>query len=516
MVISSDGTVYPCCYWNSYNNSGNPACGNTNDQTIDEIWNGEVYQDLRKHMAAGDLEAAGCKNCLAVEQGASLNLRWNRDAKAEEPAVSAYAQNIKLKRKEIRDAETVLESTPTVISLTPSEHCNLRCLHCYQDTTRGLAIRRGSLDDEIMALIPTMSEMIAGGGEPLLLPIWRRFINEYQADDNPYLQLSMSTNATYVTESILEGMAAFPKLGIIVSFDGATKDVYESVRLRGDFDEVMTNVEALVDLVNTKPESTFAFTYCVMKANFKGLPELLRMCTDRRLHYNLMPVMTWPIDQSIRCFNNPAVELVGWRTALDAARQIFEAEYIAKMDLAEPDEDALHVPWYEGGELLAARGHFDALDAAIPWELLDVEHHRVATDVPSEIFDEFRFAVDASWTPSVSGERLHQVPYFAKDLLVAVFDLVDDQPGEIRYYAPLNDDGSFEVHLPAGEYVLMPCPRNQAPGYVRPLTWRISVAASGAWQPVGDASSEVAVAISAGFTQAPWGLDWRTAEAGQE
>jgi len=515
MVISSDGTVYPCCYWNSYNNTGNPACGNTNEQTLDEIWNGEVYRNLRRNMAAGDLEAAGCANCLAIEQGATLNLRWNRDVKAEKPRRTAYALNMAQKRKEIRNHAEVLESTPTVISLTPSEQCNLRCLHCYQDATRGTAIRRGELTDEVLSLVPTLSEMIAGGGEPLLLPIWRRFITEHVSDTNPYLQFSMSTNATHLTDSILDGLASFAKLAIIVSFDGATADVYERVRVRGDYGEVVANIDTLVELVRSNPESRFALTYCVMRDNMVGLPDLLRFCIERELAYNLMPVMTWPIDQSIRCFNNPSAELPVWRTAIHEARQLFESEYVPIMDLVEPEVDGANVPWFEGGELLAARGHFDALEAAIPWGLLDVEHHPIDSRVPESIFGAVTSAVAASHEPAVTGDRLHQVPYFGSDLLVAIRPVRDATAGEVEYFAPIGDDGTFQVHLPAGEWECMPCPRNQAPGQVALLSWRLHVAHDGEVEVdlsgTNGAAGEVTVAIRNGFQDPLWGLDWATA-----
>lgn len=65
MNIDLTGEVVPCCFWSGYGNDGKPL-GNTNEQTLDEIWNGEAYRELRRANATGDLsEGHPCHECLA-------------------------------------------------------------------------------------------------------------------------------------------------------------------------------------------------------------------------------------------------------------------------------------------------------------------------------------------------------------------------------------------------------------------------------------------------------------------
>lgn len=64
MVIDLTGEVVPCCYWSGYGNTGEPL-GNTNLNTVDEIWNGDGYRDLRARMASGDLKDHPCGNCMS-------------------------------------------------------------------------------------------------------------------------------------------------------------------------------------------------------------------------------------------------------------------------------------------------------------------------------------------------------------------------------------------------------------------------------------------------------------------
>ena len=64
IIIDLTGEVVPCCFWSGYGNFGKPL-GNTNANTIDEIWRGEAYRDLRAKMASGNLSDHPSKSCMA-------------------------------------------------------------------------------------------------------------------------------------------------------------------------------------------------------------------------------------------------------------------------------------------------------------------------------------------------------------------------------------------------------------------------------------------------------------------
>jgi radical SAM protein with 4Fe4S-binding SPASM domain len=64
MVVDLTGEVVPCCFWSGYGNTGKPL-GNTNVNTVEEIWNGPGYQALRRANASGNLEGHPCRECMA-------------------------------------------------------------------------------------------------------------------------------------------------------------------------------------------------------------------------------------------------------------------------------------------------------------------------------------------------------------------------------------------------------------------------------------------------------------------
>ena len=252
MIIQADGTVEPCCYWTAHGNA-NPPLGNINESSIEEIWNGEGYRRLRQNMAAGDLAAAGCANCFALQQGQALALEYDEDCEKPEYRGTPYADNIRILKDEVSRGANVLTAKPTILSVTMSHKCNLACLHCYQNSSRDRHWVREQAWDEVSALIPTMVRLIAGGGEPLLLSHWRKFIAEFDPETTPLLNFAMTTNATVVKPEVLDGLKHFKSLHIIVSLDGANSRVYDKIRVNGSFPAVEKNIRVLQDAVGGRP-----------------------------------------------------------------------------------------------------------------------------------------------------------------------------------------------------------------------------------------------------------------------
>ena len=135
MIIHANGTVEPCCYWTAHGNA-NPPLGNINDNSIEEIWNNDNYQKLRRNMSRGDLEQAGCANCFAVKQGQTLGLEYDKDCELPQYSSTPYASNVRALKEEIARGATELAAKPTIVSVTASHKCNLACRHCWQNASR--------------------------------------------------------------------------------------------------------------------------------------------------------------------------------------------------------------------------------------------------------------------------------------------------------------------------------------------------------------------------------------------
>ena len=60
MYVSPGGDVTPCCVF------GTPVLGNVNKNTVEEIWNGDAYNEFRRRFRSSDPFDC-CKNCIHVE-----------------------------------------------------------------------------------------------------------------------------------------------------------------------------------------------------------------------------------------------------------------------------------------------------------------------------------------------------------------------------------------------------------------------------------------------------------------
>ena len=432
MIIQADGTVEPCCYWTAHGNA-NPPLGNINESSIEEIWNGEGYRRLRQNMAAGDLAAAGCANCFALKQGQALALEYDEDCEKPEYRGTPYADNIRILKDEVSRGANVLTAKPTILSVTMSHKCNLACLHCYQNSSRDRHWVREQAWDEVSALIPTMVRLIAGGGEPLLLSHWRKFIAEFDPETTPLLNFAMTTNATVVKPEVLDGLKHFKSLHIIVSLDGANSRVYDKIRVNGSFPAVEKNIRVLQDAVGGRPATavtTFGLCMSVMKSNIEHLPEFVRWAAEQGLLFSIHPVLSLPLSESLVAFNDPEREMRGWREALDEAREILRT-----IDTPALPELWRNVQKLKGRASRQSWPFFEALDEFIPWDLAFSKHYRVRLRIPDHALAEAK----QLWPR----ERIVFVVWSAVEW--------SGKRNPVTYHA-LIEDGCCEVSLPAGDH----------------------------------------------------------------
>lgn len=418
MVVDATGAVSPCSFWSGFGND-NGLMGDSNSQSILEIWNSPKYQLLRKHMAEGDLEAAGCSKCFALKNELPMSLDY--DPRCEEDGPSPYKANIETLKQEIDTGATCLKSKPTVVSFTPTHACNFRCTHCYQQDTRSTKVTREQVFQEVRELFPTMVQVIAGGGEPFIQPFWKDFIESYKVEDNRYLKFGTATNASMMSEKIFQGLSHFSRLNINISFDGGSKEVFEKVRVHGNYEKVIGNIHEIKKLVSTKPESQAGLCMSVMKSNILDLPNFIKLSAGLDLPFSFSPVTVMPPDESLCCFNNIQEETKGWREALASARAEIGRSF---------KEIYLH------GDLSAVstwQHYINVLEQEIPWHFLDEKHHEWELEFKPGFLNSFQ-------------------PYFQKyDPLVYIYKTGPSWRGSNQYYAKVAQN-KFKVYLPDGKY----------------------------------------------------------------
>jgi MoaA/NifB/PqqE/SkfB family radical SAM enzyme len=440
-MVEGTGVVHPCAYRGNYGNTGDhPPLGNLNIQTISEIWNGPEVRELRRNMAAGDLKAAGCTGCLAIAQGSALQLEYDVEADQEKAPYSAYRANLDLKRAEIAAGKDEIVSKPLVLYVTPTHKCNLRCTHCYQASSRSQTIERKALESEIKDLMPYLSDIIPGGGEPLILPFWVNLLTDFDRTVNPYLRLATATSASHVSEAVFRGLSRFKRLQIMVSFDGPDKETFESIRKNAKFETVIANLRRFQEIAEPITENGIVMHISVMKQNIRLLPDLIRLAAALEVPFNLQPVVAYPIDHSLRCMRMGPGEMAGWKEALDETSQLIDSVLLpaliarnARLGHARPDGLLAHLPM-----------HIDAVRSLIPWDAFKGEYGWYYGSIPST----HRPYLDILLRKGRHGIQPNNPVYVA---FAAIADAVTAEP---HHYGIVNEDGTFSAFLPAGRYVL--------------------------------------------------------------
>ncbi len=425
LMIDAAGVVQPCAYRGNYTNIRNAEpFGNVNTQSLAEIWNGPVAQRVRSCMASGDLEGAGCGDCLALKQGHKLGIEAAQFIVKD----TKYADNIALKNIEFDTGAASISSLPTILYYTPSHHCNLRCVHCYQGTSRSLSVR-DSADTQVLELLPYLSDIVAGGGEPLILPVWRRLVENFDEKLNPHLRFCTTTNAMFLRDDVIEGLRRIPRIAIIVSIDGIG-DTFEAIRDRADWPTFSRNMRSLHAMCVDKG-APFGLNVSVMKQNVVELAQLVDLAAELETLVNFQPVVAYPIDCSLRCFNTPPAN---WEQHFDSAQKSLD-RLVSVLKRAGSRFKGWDNLWSFESQAIQAKAARDL----VPWHLFERRHTRTLQTVPE------------ANRPAVSFVREYSVSQNWPRATACIVFAEKGNP-EPHWYGPIDENFCCEVSLPSGQF----------------------------------------------------------------
>jgi pyrroloquinoline quinone biosynthesis protein E len=138
---------------------------------------------------------------------------------------------------------------PLAVDIEPTNFCNLTCQHC-QVTHWQKTKNRLTMNDFKSWVKPfkTASRIkLQGMGEPFLNKELPAIIKQLEKD---HFYIEVVSNGTIMNEEIYEVVTQTRHFNITISFDGADKGTFESIRVGSDFDEIKTN---LTKMIQAKP-----------------------------------------------------------------------------------------------------------------------------------------------------------------------------------------------------------------------------------------------------------------------
>lgn len=171
---------------------------------------------------------------------------------------------------------------PRVVHIEPTVRCNLKCIHCdhtYWDRKCPDLTYEGFR--HIIDQMPDLNRVIMHGmGEPLLNKDIHRMV-EYASKERK-LKTIMSSNGNLMNEAHARQLIANGLQVLSFSMDGATKETYEKIRVRGNFDRLVKNIRRLVELKNEMNSKTpwVYFSMVCMKDNIHEFLKLIELAKE--------------------------------------------------------------------------------------------------------------------------------------------------------------------------------------------------------------------------------------------
>ena len=156
-------------------------------------------------------------------------------------------QNLELARRNFETRATVLDNSPTRLTIETTAICNLRCVMCphsFGGVDRPNHMPLELFEKMVEPMARAERAQLHGIGEPLASPaLWRAVENNYFDVD---AALTINTNLTLLNERRLQKlMEVQARFTLNVSLDAATAATYKRIR-GGEFSEVITNISRLL------------------------------------------------------------------------------------------------------------------------------------------------------------------------------------------------------------------------------------------------------------------------------
>jgi MoaA/NifB/PqqE/SkfB family radical SAM enzyme len=309
LIVRQDGGAQ-VCNWTPRRVRANGSTMSVNRDSLAEIWNSTELGQMRDDMLNGRRVAA-CRNCYELEDGGALSPRQRANEAWQEGFINETGQTMSSLIAQLERASRVEAEPPRFLQLDVGNLCNLACRTCNPGASSRVAAdpvhaswTGGSASakepgHQWFTSRPAIEAIIAGcrnlrqlhilGGEPFLIKEIRDVLDVLvQAGLAAGIELSMHTNGTRVRSPWLDKAAAFERLVLYVSLDGAGA-VYEYIRWPAKWSRVTRNIAHLLTLPNVDVRANVVF----QAYNALNVTDLLRYLDKIGVAHSIQ-VLDWP------------------------------------------------------------------------------------------------------------------------------------------------------------------------------------------------------------------------------
>lgn len=285
--VGPNGDSFPCCGFDFMNGS----IGNTNRNTMKEIWNDQPMKQIRLNML-NERPTKGCERCYEQERSGFFSMRH-----------SANKHHGKLIQRvhDTRDDGHLEEFSMVYWDVRFNNLCNLRCRSCgpqfssswHQDQLKIAPdykekplIYAGKYEtdlwEQLIEHIDHVEQIYFAGGEPLMMDEHYRILEELEKRNRFDVRLIYNTNFTIARlgkRSVFDYWKRFDNVAVGASLDAMGARA-EYIRKGTDWKEVEDNRRQMIE---TCPKVDFYVSATLSVLNAWHLPDFHRAWTESGL-----------------------------------------------------------------------------------------------------------------------------------------------------------------------------------------------------------------------------------------
>jgi sulfatase maturation enzyme AslB (radical SAM superfamily) len=283
--------------------------GEISKNSIDEAWNGEVMQGIRRLVGEGRYEQAGCKpGCpllCGIADGQTIDIplpAWIKAAAQNQK----FKTNLSLFINNVLNKKSLTTNFPIELDIQPTEACNMKCIMCGQQHNNQDKIPP-RLINKLFTHKDSLCSVRFQGGEIFLDPPFADFLADLKSHFLPYQSIVAITNASRLSFRQLDMMTSGSNpVHFIISMDATDEKTYKSIRRSKYFNTVKANMTYLSKIQQRKKiQDIVRWNFVIMRSNFHQVESAIKMAAELDITISFPSIIGSFKDENI--FQYPAL-----------------------------------------------------------------------------------------------------------------------------------------------------------------------------------------------------------------
>ena len=237
---------------------------------------------------------------------------------------SASGRNLIASYAEYRDGATKMTASPSKMVFIETSDCNIDCPACSQNEVRLMRVKhRPETGPDVLAHVPLLQELIWHGGEPYMMPRFRRFVAEFTSELNPNLSFGFMSNGTMITAPEANRLESFDRFNVTISVDSFVKETYEKMRFPAKYESVMENLFRLLAMQDW-PKRKVTVAMIIGKSNLLDLSRNIRFALEHDIRLMVNPITQYPPTERLTIFDDFRAQTCDWDVVISEAEELLE------------------------------------------------------------------------------------------------------------------------------------------------------------------------------------------------